>query len=255
MYRVLDLLRAPPGPDRAAAWALVSRLPAYQIALWPDGWELDEGGGVWVWDTHAMAEARRWYGLAERNRSREDARRVMSMHGVFVPRAIVDLAGRRFSSEQAASVAVKMIACEWVSERRCRFLEAPERALAERSLSWRGSRHEPDIGLDRVRELIEEVIRICVGEHLIPNAGYHVGVRSRQGYGVGGYRCLLDACLDRDAAARVLEVLRAALVPWNRAVVRGGASARLIEIELAPRRAGSSSRDGAEHGDRKCGSG
>ena len=59
---------------RRAAARLVAELPAYQVALWPDGWVLEPDGGVQVRDTHAMAEARRWYVLAGGNPSRGGAR-------------------------------------------------------------------------------------------------------------------------------------------------------------------------------------
>lgn len=228
MLRDLLLFRFGPGPDNATS--LVVGLPPYQVALWPDGWDLEPGGRVLVGDTHAMAEARRWYALADRNRSRGDGRRLMSLHGIFVPRGIVDLADRYFPSERVASVAVQLIAGEWIEERRRRMLATPVRTLADRSLSWRGSRHEPGMDGKGVQTLIEDLIRTCIGERLIPDAEYRVRVHAERGYGIVGHRCLLDVCLDRYAANKVLEMLEVALVPWNRAVARDGATSLLIEL-------------------------
>ncbi len=233
-----DFLRVPDAFGHSAAATLVAALPPYQVAFWPDGWDLEPDGSVLVRDTHMMAEARRWYALADRNRSREDGRRVMSILGIFVPRAIVDLADRCFTSEQVASVAVQLIAGEWIAERRRRLLEKPVQTLGERTLSWRGSRYDAEMDPDCIRSLIEDLIRTSVEERLIPDAGYRVRVRREHGYGIAGHRCVLDVCLDRYAADRVLEVLAAALVPWNRAVARDGAAALLIELEAgASRRA------------------
>jgi len=219
-------------PDRSAAAALVSKLPAYQVAFWPDGWDLEPGGGVLVRDTHAMAEARRWFALADRNGSRDDGRRVMSVHGVFVPRAIVDLADRRFASEEVASVAVQLIAGEWIAERRRRLLRSPERTFSERSLSWRGSRYKPDLDGQGVRALVEGLIRMAVYGGFIPDLDYRVLVHTVDGYGVVAYRCLVTAALDQDAAGEVLDVLGAALVPWNRVLIRDAVAVPWIGLEL-----------------------
>lgn len=221
--------------DRSAAASLVSKLPAYQIALWPDGWDLDPGGGVLVRDTHGMAEARRWYALADRNGSRDDGRRVMSVHGIFVPRAIVDLADRRFLSEEVASVAVQLIAGEWIAERRRCLLQAPERTLLERSLSWRGSRYEPDMDAPGVRALVEELIRTAVAGRFIPGTDYRVRVHTLDGYGIVAYRCLVTASLDQHAVAEVLDVLGAALVPWNRVLIRDAVAVSQIGLEIGAR--------------------
>ena len=89
MARILETLRAGArtrfGSWRSEGRAAVARLPVYQVALWPDGWELGRDGSVRVLDTHEMAEARRWYALAERNQYREDASKVMALYGIFVP--------------------------------------------------------------------------------------------------------------------------------------------------------------------------
>lgn len=230
-----DLLPAPFGSDRRARSARVADLPPYQVALWPDGWNLEGDGRVLVQDTHAMAEARRWYALADRNRSRDDGRRVMSLLGIFVPRAIVDLADRCFPSEQVASVAVQLIAGNWIAERRRLLLESPERTLAERSLAWQGSRHEPGMDGGRVQALVEGLIRTCVNERLIPDARYRVRVQCEGGYGIVAHRCVLDVGLDRYAADKVLEVLRAALVPWNRAATRDDGATLVLALALAAR--------------------
>ncbi|MEA3276513.1 MAG: hypothetical protein U9Q81_14735 [Pseudomonadota bacterium] len=219
-------------PAHRAAAAVVSELPAYQVALWPDGWDLQPDGGVMVRDTHAMAEARRWYRLAERNHSREDARRVMSLHGVFVPPAIVDMADRRFVSEQVASVAVQLVAGDWIKQRRRRMLDSPEDALAERSISWCGSRSACDLEETDMSGLLRRLVRLCVDERLIPDADYRPCVRRDDGYGIRSYHCTLEVLLDRYVRDRVGDVLRTALIPWNRSVVRGGEPSVVIGLEV-----------------------
>jgi hypothetical protein len=223
---------------RSTACALIAGLPAYQVALWPDGWELHPDGAVTIRDTHAMAEARRWYRLAERNRAQDDARRVMAMHRVFVPRAVVDMADRRFPSEQVASVALQMVAGDWIRDRRRQLLAAPEGALEARALGWSGSRHDPKLVPDRLLRLLGDLIRTCVSEGLVPDADYRVEVDANDGYGVVGYRCRVAVSLDPYACGRVGDILRTALVPWNRAVVREDAPVSLIGLEVSSRRAG-----------------
>jgi len=227
-----NLLLASFGSGSSSAAVLVAGLPPYQVAFWPDGWDLEADGSVLVRDTHTMAEARRWYRLADRNRPRGHGRRLMSLHGIFVPRAIVDLADRRFPSERVASVAVQLIAGEWVEERRRRMLATPRRILAERSLSWSGSRYEPGMDGESVRMLVEDLIDSCADERLIPDVEYRVRVHAEGGYGILCHRCSVYASLDRYAANEVLEALRAALVPWNRGLVRSGCATRLIELDL-----------------------
>jgi len=218
-------------PSRRAAERLVCALPAYQIAFWPDGWERFGDGQVAVRDTHAMAEARRWYALAERNRARE-ARRTMAVHGVFVPRAIVDMAGRRFPTEAVASVAVQLVAGEWVRERRRQLLAAPAAALAEQALAWCGSRHRPGLDEEGVRLLVGDLLALCVGERLLPDAMYNLAVRRADGYGVRCYSCRIRVWLESYACKRVEEVLDIALIPWNRAVPRHGTAAKIISLEV-----------------------
>jgi hypothetical protein len=217
---------------RLPAMKVVAGLPPYQVALWPDGWELEGDGSVTVRDTHAMAEARRWYALAARNRCREDACRVMALHGVFVPRAIVDLAERRFACERIASVAVKLVAGDWVQQRRRQLLADPVAALQERSLGWSGSRHPRRLVGDDVKDVLGGLIDLCAAEGLIPPARYRIDVRADDGYGVAGFRCRIEVRLERYARARVGEVLSTALIPWNRAVVRNGAPVPLIGLLL-----------------------
>ena len=229
------LLPASVVPARRDAATLISGLPAYQIALWPDGWVLETNGSVLIQDTHAMAEARRWYALADRNKARENGRRLMSMLGIDVPRVILDLSNRRFPSQQVASVAVQLVAREWVEQRRRQLLQAPKRALLERSICWRGSRHAPEMESETVAALIRGLIRVCVGERLIPDASYLVRVCPRNGYGILAYRCELHVDLDRQMAAKVLDVLGTALVPWNRVVARDGGSVPLIGLGLSAR--------------------
>lgn len=226
-----DLLRHATGAHRVASSRTVSELPTYQIAFWPDGWDLSPDGSVRLLDTHLTAEARRWYALADRNGFRGDGRRAMSVFGVFVPRAIVDFADHWFPSERVASVAVQLVAGEWIAERRRGLLAAPDRALSECARAWRGSRHEPRMDGAGVETLIADLLRNCIGEGLVPDADYQLRVRSEQGYGIPLYRCTLDARLDSYALDSAREVLAAALLPWNRAVARGGVTALLIELE------------------------
>ncbi|MCU0834186.1 MAG: hypothetical protein MUC77_07070 [Chromatiaceae bacterium] len=216
---------------RQAAEELIDRLPAYQVALWPDGWELLPGGAVRVRDTHAMAEARRWYLLAERNQAGARGQRLMALHGV-VPRAVVDLKGRRFASEQVASVALNLVAGDWLRLRRCALRAAPCEALAARALAWSGSRHSASEDARSVGGLVAEVLRACAAERLIPDARYRVDVRADDGYGLTLWRCRLRVALDPYARARVADVLGVALIPWNRAVVRDGAAVPIVSVEV-----------------------
>jgi hypothetical protein len=147
----------------SAACAEIASLPAYQVALWPDGWLLEADGGVRVRDTHEMAEARRWLEMAARNRqgrarapmSDAEVARTMRMHRLCVPRAVIDLAGRRFASEQVASVALSLVASEWIGERRGELGRAPEQALAARARAWSGSRHAGAPDADAMRQLVK----------------------------------------------------------------------------------------------------
>lgn len=221
--------------NQRAAVALVMGLPPYQVALWPDGWEIERDGTVTIRDTHAMAEARRWYRLAERNHAGDDGRRVMDLHGIFVPRAVVDMAPRRFQSERVASVALQLVAGDWIKQRRRQLLDAPESALRDRALAWSGSRYEPGLEPDLLATLVLGLLRTCAGERLIPDARYQVTVREDGAYGIAGCRCRVEVGLESYARARVEDVLRSALVPWNRAVVRDGVPAQLIVLEVSAR--------------------
>lgn len=216
---------------RDAAEALIDRLPAYQVALWPDGWELFPDGGVRVCDTHAMAEARRWHALAERNHAGARGRRLMALHGI-VPSGVVELAGRRFASEQAASVAMHLVAGDWIRRRRRELRAAACEALAARALAWSGSRHAAAQDAESVSALIAELVRACAAERLIPDAHYRIGVRADDGYGLTLWRCCLRVALDPYARTRVAEILALALIPWNRAVVRDGAAVPIVAVEV-----------------------
>jgi len=232
-----ETLLNPFAPGRRAATRLLGALPAYQIAFWPDGWEVFGDGQVAVRDTHAMAEARRWYALAKRNGARDEARRTMAVHGVFVPRTIVDMAGRCFPTEAVASVAVLLVAGDWVRERRRQLLAAPAAALAERAVAWCGSRHRPGLNEDGIRLLVGDLLALCVDERLLPDAAYSLAVRRADGYGVRCYSCRIRVSLESYARKRVEEILDAALIPWNRAVARHGAAAKVISLEVQSGRA------------------
>jgi hypothetical protein len=217
--------------ERAAA-QVVAALPAYQVALWPDGWELLADGSVSVRDTHAMAEARRWYDLARRNRARGDLGPALSLHGLFIPPAILDLASRTFASEQAASVAVQLVAGDWVGRRRTQLLQAAKAALAERAGVWTGSRHGLSMDGASVRALAADLLILCAGEGLIPRADYGLRVRRDDGFGVCAFRVRVETHLDPYARARVGEALAAALIPWNRALGKDAAPRLVISVEV-----------------------
>jgi len=229
--------------DAQAAADAIAALPAYQVALWPDGWLLEADGAIRVRDTHEMAEARRWLQMAARNaagRSRQamadtEVARTMRLHGVFVPRAVIDMAGRRFLSEQVASVALSLVAGEWISERRHALRLSPEPALAMHALAWSGSRHTGAPDADAARSLLQEVLAQCIDEGLVPRARYRLGCRADDGYGIRCCQCCVQMDLDRDARARVQDVLSTALIPWNRAVIRNGRAAPVLSVHVRAR--------------------
>jgi hypothetical protein len=240
-------------PQPAAA-AVVAALPAYQVALWPDGWELHADGAVTLRDTHELAEARRWYAMAERNgdaRGRAaraaDMDRVMGLHGIFVPRPVVCLSGHRFPSERVASVALQLVAGDWIALRRRRLMAAPDQALAQHALAWSGSRHRGAPTPADMQTLLTELLDACVAEGLVPPARYALALRVDDGYGIRAWTCSVQVDLDPYARARAAEALRAALIPWNRAVVRDGRAVPLIALRVEARRAG---RAGARPGAR-----
>jgi hypothetical protein len=211
---------------------LIEDLPAYRVAFWPDGWVLDEQGGVLLRDTHETAEARRWYALAGNGRMRENACRVMSLHGIYVPRSIVDLAGRRFVSESVASVAVRLVAGEWVEARRRALVEKAEQTLRHARLAWSGSRYGRDLDGEEIDRLLQRALALCVAEGLIPDARYRFSHQRGNGYGIPVHRCTVEIPMEGDERARVAEAVGAALIPWNRAVIRDGACVPLIAVDV-----------------------
>jgi hypothetical protein len=226
------------------ASALVAALPAYQVAFWPDGWEVGASGEVRVRDTHAMAEARRWYALADRAPGRPHMDRTMRLYGTFVPRSIVALAGRRFASESVASVAVQLVAGDWIVQRRRELMAAPEEAIRMRGLGWTGSRHDSDLDDEGLAIQVAEVVAHCMREGLIPASSYELKVRPDDGFGIRGYRCLIGVAPDGDLCARYREAIQTALVPWNRAVVRDGSAHPLVKVEVRRRAARVTGRSG-----------
>jgi hypothetical protein len=228
---------ATPSELPGMAARVVAALPAYQIALWPDGWVLGASGEVSVRDTHAMAEARRWYALAGRAAGRPRMDRTMHLYGTFVPRPVVALAGQRFPSESVASVAVQLVAGDWITQRRQQLLTAPDEAIRARRLGWTGSRHAADPSIETMTACVMQVMDDCIRERLIPVAGYDLKVRPDDGFGIRGYRCLITVGLDSATRARYREVIQAALVPWNRAVVRDGVAHPLVKVEVRGLRA------------------
>lgn len=225
---------------RRAAAESVRALPAYRVALWPDGWVLDADGGVRVVDTHAMAEARRWFDMAGRTTGGGGRRgltpaeqcRAMRLLGVYVPPAVVALSGRRFASEQVASVALQLIAGDWIGERRRALLAQPERALAEHACAWQGSRHHCPATADAAEALLREALDACIAEGLVPRARYRLASRCEDGYGLRRWRCCVEVNLDPYARARAREALNTALIPWNRAVSRDGLPMPLITLDV-----------------------
>lgn len=228
------------GEDAEAA-RVIAALPPYQVALWSDGWEHLEDGGVLVRDTDAMAEARRWYRLAERNRGLRAMGPAMRLHGTFVPRAIVELSRLRFATARAASVAVQLVAGDWVAQRRAGLLRAPVRALRERDWAWSGSRSGDLLDEESLIDLVSNLLTQCMAEGLIPKAAYRLRVHRDDGFGVCGFRCILEVRLDPYARTRLADTLGSALVPWNRAVMRDSRPYPLIGLEVR-RPAGSISR-------------
>jgi hypothetical protein len=217
--------------ERVAAEVLAA-LPAYQVALWPDGWELGPDGTVTVRDTHVMAEARRWYDLGRRNRPGWAPGPALAIHGVFIPPPILDLARRTFATEQAASVAVQLVAGDWVGRRRAQLLRWAGAAIAERAGVWTGSRHGLGMDAEGLRALMIDLLGLCVSDGLIPRAGYGLKVRREDGFGVGGWRVRVETLLEPYARARVGEALAVALIPWNRAVGRDAGPSRVISVEV-----------------------
>jgi hypothetical protein len=232
---------------RRAAVQAIRALPAYRIALWPDGWVLERDGSVRVVDTHAMAEARRWFDMAQRTPAAaskrpltsDEQRRAMRLLGVYVPPAVVGLSGQRFASEQVASVALQLLAGDWISERRCAMLAQPERALAEHAKAWRGSRHQHPASADDAHALLCRALEACIAEGLVPPVRYRVLSRCEDGFGLRRWRCAVEVKLDAYARARARDALDTALIPWNRAVIRDGSPVPLITLEV---RAGNGQR-------------
>lgn len=227
----------------------VASLPVYQVALWPDGWERTGEGAVVVRDTHEIAEARRWYAMAERNGVTRGARppaptsKAMRMHGIGVPRSLVDLVGCRFPTEQAASVAIRLIAGDWVEQRRRELCQHPRRMLALREQSWCGSRHRLTADGASLARLVRQLLDLCVVEGLIPARAFRIDVRADDGYGLAGWRCRVRAELDRVLRAQVAEVLGLALIPWNRQVSRDGRPWPVVSIRVEIEPPGSGLRD------------
>lgn len=234
-----DRIMARFGAPRRSAAAAVSALPSYQVALWPDGWQIEPGGGVRVCDTHCMAEARRWLAFAERSArgaaGGRDLERAMRMHGIYVPRALIGLTGRRFPSEQVASVAVQLVAGDWIVERRRQLMADPARALAEHALGWSGSRHAGPPDSDAARALVGQLIGDCLREGLLPSADYRLDARCDDGYGIRRWCFVIDTDVAPHAVNGVEEALNAALIPYNRAVVRDGVPVPLMSLRVRSR--------------------
>jgi hypothetical protein len=171
-------------------------LPAYQVAFWPDGWQIGAHGEVLFEDTHETAEAKRWYCVADRNRSLDEAGRIMALHGVYVPRAIVDMVGRTFVSVLVAAVAVQLVAGDWIRQRRGSLLARAEESVLAATLGWRGSCYRPGLCVDDVELLLKDLLSLCAEEEAIPNARYKITVQEDNGFGVLAFRCFVEVCFD-----------------------------------------------------------
>ena len=226
-----------------AAAAAIAALPTYQVALWPDGWLLEADGSVRVRDTHEMAEARRWLNMAARNTGGGERRmmadgdvaRTMRLHGIFVPRAIIDMAGCRFATEQVASVALSLVAGDWISERRRALGRSPGRELALRAQAWTGSLHADAPDADASRRLLERLLGHCIDEGLVPRTQYQLSCRADEGYGIRCCRCFVQVDLGAGARARIQAELGTALISWNRAVICDGRVTPVLSVHVSAR--------------------
>ncbi|MBK5931570.1 hypothetical protein [Halochromatium salexigens] len=234
------------GSRHARALERVRQLPAYQVALWPDGWDFMMTEGLLVRETHEMAEARRWYAMAARNGVPRSGRlatptaRTMGLYGIGFPEPILDLVGRQFASEQAASVAVRLIAGEWVEQRRRMLAQNPIDVFALQQQTWCGSRHPPPIHSTDLCRLAHRLLELCATEGLLPPLDAEVDARVDTGYGLATWYCQVKVGL-RQARSRygsrlwrepIVETLELALIPWNRAVLRDGRAWRLLRVEV-----------------------
>ena len=211
---------------------LLTKLPPYQIALWPDGWQLEADGRVRLRDTHAIAEARRWYATADERGAIHRSEKTLRALGMYIPRSVIALSGRLFGSELAASVAVQLVAGAWVSERRRQLLSAPHTALAEQQGCWTGSRHRGPLPIVEIKKVLCQLIAICVAEDLIPRLAYGVEVRKNDSFGVPALLTSVHAPLVPHQIGPVRETLMTALIPWNRAMALKGATTFAIGVEV-----------------------
>lgn len=240
----------------AAVHALhrIECLPLYQVALWPDGWELIDAETVLVRDTHEMAEARRWYAMAARNSAVRGGRlsatsaRTMRLHGIGIPSPLLALVGRRFVSEQAASVAVRLVASDWVEQRRRMLIGDAARMLRLQSLTWCGSRYGSLLGPADLSRLVLRLLALCIEEGLLPMLRAEVDVAARRralachepitdvrvedGYGLTTWHCRVRAGFDRPSLGPIAEILTLALIPWNRSVLRDERPWQLLQVEV-----------------------
>jgi hypothetical protein len=161
--------------------------------------------------------------------------RTMRLYGTYVPRSIVALAGKRFASESVASVAVQLVAGDWIVQRRRELMAAPAEAIRMRGLGWTGSRHDAELSDEGLVIRVSEAVAACMREGLIPTSSFELKVRSDDGFGIRGYRCLISVAPDGDLCARYREAIQTALVPWNRAVVRDGVAHPLVKVEVRGR--------------------
>jgi hypothetical protein len=151
---------------------------------------------------------------------------------MYIPQSIIDLSGRRFGSELAASVAVQLVAGAWVSERRRCLLAAPRAALSEQSGCWTGSRHRETLLIPDIKEILCQVMAACAEEALIPRVAYAIEVHDNDSFGVHGLLTSVQGPLARHQLGEVREALLTALIPWNRAIFLKGATTFVIGVEV-----------------------
>jgi len=108
----------------------------------------------------------------------------------------------------------------------------PEQALATQALAWSGSRHVGALDAQTLRQLLHDLLEHCIAERLIPRTPYRLRVRSEDGYGIRRCLCRVNAELNQHVCAEVQTVLAAALIPWNRAVIRNGGAVPVIAVQV-----------------------
>ena len=129
-------------------------------------------------------------------------------------------------------MAVQLVAGDWVAQRRAELLRSPVRALRERDQAWSGSRSGEPLDADTLAAVLSDLFTQCMAEGLIPKVAYRQRVKRDGGFGVCGFRCIVEVWLDPYARTLLADCLGSALVPWNRAVMRDARPHPLIGVEV-----------------------